>query len=296
MAVEIADLGFDHMELSHGIRVSLVPGILKAIDEGVIQVSTVHNFCPLPPGVNGAAPNLYQPSRRSQPEQDMWRRHTLRTLDFGARVGAKVMVTHSGSVDFFWRNPEAALEGYEANYTGDDLAVDDNFIALREKGLARMRKKQSPFIDRLLDNFRFLTKALEDTGIKLGLENREGFTELPLDLEIRGVLGQLEPAGCFGYWHDTGHAQLKERLGIISHEALLNDNKDRHLGFHLHNVSEEGDDHQPLYAGVIDWPMVRRFIQPHHICVLELSPRLRSAMVVDSLKFAREELGLGETG
>ena len=50
MLREIRDLGFDHAELSHGIRISLMPGILEAVDAGEIKISSLHNFCPLPDG------------------------------------------------------------------------------------------------------------------------------------------------------------------------------------------------------------------------------------------------------
>ena len=36
MLEEIRDLGFEYAELSHGIRLSLVPGILESFDSGVI--------------------------------------------------------------------------------------------------------------------------------------------------------------------------------------------------------------------------------------------------------------------
>ena len=62
MVEEIVGLGFKRIELSHGIRISLVPGILKAVEAGLVQISSVHNFCPLPNHVQHAAPNLYQPS------------------------------------------------------------------------------------------------------------------------------------------------------------------------------------------------------------------------------------------
>ena len=39
MVEEIVSLGFKRMELSHGIRILLVPGILQALDEGLIEVS-----------------------------------------------------------------------------------------------------------------------------------------------------------------------------------------------------------------------------------------------------------------
>ena len=51
MLREIRDLGFEYAELSHGIRISLMPGILEAVEAGEIKISTLHNFCPLPVGV-----------------------------------------------------------------------------------------------------------------------------------------------------------------------------------------------------------------------------------------------------
>ncbi|HET7625776.1 MAG TPA: sugar phosphate isomerase/epimerase, partial [Verrucomicrobiae bacterium] len=60
MLREIRELGFDYAELSHGTRISLLPGILDAVQAGEIKISTLHNFCPLPIGVNHSAPNLYQ--------------------------------------------------------------------------------------------------------------------------------------------------------------------------------------------------------------------------------------------
>ena len=59
MVQEMAGLGFGHVELSHGIRITLVPGILRAVEEGMVKIGYTHNFCPLPTGVNHAAPNLF---------------------------------------------------------------------------------------------------------------------------------------------------------------------------------------------------------------------------------------------
>ena len=58
---EIRDLGFTHAELSHGTRISLMPGILDAVAAGEMRISSLHNFCPLPMGVDRAAPNLCAP-------------------------------------------------------------------------------------------------------------------------------------------------------------------------------------------------------------------------------------------
>ena len=58
MLEEISALGFEYAELSHGIRISLLPGILDAVDAGIIKISSVHNFCPLPMGIDRPAPNI----------------------------------------------------------------------------------------------------------------------------------------------------------------------------------------------------------------------------------------------
>ena len=88
MLREIRDLGFQYAELSHGTRISLLPGILEAVDAGEIRISSLHNFCPLPMGVNYAAPNLYQFSAERPRERELAERYTLKTIEFAARVKA----------------------------------------------------------------------------------------------------------------------------------------------------------------------------------------------------------------
>src|SRR5256885_116975 len=99
MLREIRDLGFEYAELSHGIRISLLPGILEAVDAGEIKISTLHNFCPLPIGVNYSAPNLYQFSAEHPRERELAERYTLKTFEFAARVHAPAVVLHAGSIE-----------------------------------------------------------------------------------------------------------------------------------------------------------------------------------------------------
>mgnify|MGYP001087246744 CR=1 FL=1 len=109
---EIADLGFTHAELSHGIRIVLLPGVIRAVEEGVIKISSTHNFCPLPTGVTQSAPNLFEPSAREHREHEQWLRHTKRSIDFAAQIKARVLVLHLGSVKFLWFNPARKLKAF----------------------------------------------------------------------------------------------------------------------------------------------------------------------------------------
>src|SRR5215831_3598070 len=99
MLREIRELGFEYAELSHGTRISLMPGILQAVDAGEIKISSLHNFCPLPMGVEHSAPNLFQFSDERPRQRELAIKHTLKTLEFASRVHAPIVVLHLGSIE-----------------------------------------------------------------------------------------------------------------------------------------------------------------------------------------------------
>src|SRR5439155_10340588 len=71
MLREIKDkLGFDLIELGHGIRISLMPGIQKMFDAGKVRFSSLHNFCPLPVEVMAASPDCYKFSAAHPDERE----------------------------------------------------------------------------------------------------------------------------------------------------------------------------------------------------------------------------------
>lgn len=285
MLREIADLGFQRVELSHGIRISLVPGILKAVDEGFISVGTVHNFCPLPPGVTGAAPNLYQPTARNATERDLWFRYTIKTFDFAHRVGADLVVMHSGSIPFWFFDPEAKLEKVAGDTPPAELLALESYQKQWHKVRRKLERGAIRHLQLLKDSYARVIEFAKIKNVQLGIENREGVQELPLDHAMAQLLADLTEPDIFGYWHDAGHAQLKERAGIIAHRALLEANSARQFGFHLHDVCAEGKDHQEPGTGTVDWAMLRTFVRPEHRLVLELSPRLSAEAVVRSHDF-----------
>src|SRR5580700_9760896 len=140
MLKEMADLGFERVELSHGIRITLVPGILKAVEEGVIKVGSIHNFCPLPVGVLHAAPNLFQPSAADDREREQWVRQSKRSIDFAAQVGASVLVCHLGSVKYLWLPPDRRMEAYLSRNPAAAASGDKVYAALVGKALHNLRK------------------------------------------------------------------------------------------------------------------------------------------------------------
>lgn len=286
MIREIADLGFSHAELSHGIRIVLVPGVIRAVEEGIIKIASTHNFCPLPTGVLHAAPNHFEPSALRAAEHEQWIRYTKRSIDFAAQIQAKLIVVHLGSVRFLWRNPEKHIDEFQEAHPDAKLPDDTDYQKLLKKSLARLRKAAPKYYDRMVKSLETVIPYAAEKNINLGLENREAFTELPLDDTFPALFDKLPTPNTCGYWHDAGHANLKERLGLLNHREHLEQNAAKTLGFHLHDVNDENRDHQPIGTGRIDFEMISSFWRPHHLLTLELSPRTKS----EDIKLSKQRI------
>ena len=63
--------------------------------------------------------------------------------------------------------------------------------------------------------------AAEAQGLKLGVGNRQGLEHLPLESDFQFLFRELaSPA--LGYWHDVGHGQIKENLGLSATRCTWN--------------------------------------------------------------------------
>jgi sugar phosphate isomerase/epimerase len=267
MLREIRDLGFDHAELSHGIRLSLVPGIIDAVDAGEIKISTLHNFCPLPVGVTQAAPNLYEFSAESPRDRELAIKHTLKTFEFAVRVKAPLVVLHLGSMDLkdYGGKLEEMLERGEKD--------SPRFHKLVAEAELKREARKSKFFERTKETLRQLLPEAEKRGLKLGCENREAVQEIPLEGDFKLFFRELNSPNLI-YWHDTGHAQIKENLGFIRHAMHLESLADRLAGFHIHDVQFPARDHCAPGSGMIDFAALQPFVKPEHIKVFEFSSKM----------------------
>jgi sugar phosphate isomerase/epimerase len=267
MLREIRELGFACAELSHGTRVSLMPGILDAVNAGEIRISSLHNFCPLPMGVNHAAPNLYQFSDERPRQRELAERYTLKTIEFAARLQAPLVVLHLGSIElknYTDKLLEMAGRGERESPRYRKLCAE-----LDEKRAAKKEK----FVERTYEVLRKLLPAAASHGIKLGVENRQSLEELPIEGDYPFLFREIPDANLV-YWHDTGHAQIKDNLGFIQHALHLESLRDRLAGFHIHDVQFPGRDHCPPGSGMIDFAALKPMVKPEHIKVFEFSPAI----------------------
>lgn len=286
MLREIRELGFEYAELSHGIRISLIPGILEAVDAGEIRISTLHNFCPLPIGINWPAPNLYKFTAEDSRERMSAWKHTLKTFEMAERVKARLVVLHSGQVEL--KDYNEKLEAMVARGERES----PRYRRLVEEVEEKRERKKEPAQDLALELIGRLAAEASSRGLLLGIENREAVEEIPFDHDISFFLAQLPEN--VRYWHDCGHAQIKENLGFLLHAMHLGDLAPRLAGLHIHDVIADAEgqhDHCPPGSGMIDYAALKPFVRPDHIKVIELSPGVAAEDVKRGYAFIRSVWG-----
>ena len=267
MLHEMRDLGFEYAELSHGIRISLLPGIISAVDAGEIKISTLHNFCPLPMGVDRAAPNIFKFSADNPRERENAFKHTVKTLEMAARVKAPLVVLHMGCVE---------MKDYTdklLDLLGEGKKDTPKYQKLCEEAIMKRESKKEKHVEFANEMLRRLVAEAEPHGLKLGIENREAIEEIPFETDYPLFFKEF-PSPSVVYWHDTGHAQIKENLGFIHHAMHLESFSPRLHGFHIHDVQFPGRDHCAPGTGMIDFGALQPMVKPEHIKVFEFSPGL----------------------
>ncbi len=267
MLREIRSLGFEYAELSHGIRISLVPGIIEAVEAGEIKISTLHNFCPLPIGINYPAPNIFKFTATDRREREYAWKHSLKTLETAQRLGAKLVVLHSGQVDI--KDYQDKLEEMVINGQKDT----PKYRKLVEEVESKREKKKDEALRLSLEIIGGLAQHAAERGLLLGVENRESVAEIPFDHDLAFFIASLPDN--VRYWHDCGHAQIKQDLGFLNHREHLESLAPRLAGFHIHDVVSNAEgihDHCPPGSGEIDYAALQPLVKPEHIKVIELSP------------------------
>lgn len=286
MLQEAAEMGFEYVELGHSTTNRTMEGIERAVREGVVRVSSLHNFCPVPPFAKGAAPNLFSPSTRNALESRQWQRHTKNTLEFARAFSARAVVCHCGELSYFFSRPDSKIAAIldEKGYEG--LGDSEDYLKLLErfKKKAAVRSERRDYKN-IAKNISAIHEIAEEIGVFLGLENREAYSELPLDWNIEAFFEALSSLPRAKFWHDVGHSKRKELARMGSQLELAERTSSAVCGWHLHDCSESGKDHIAIGSGCIDFKALSKFFDTKkHIFTLELNRAVGRADAVDSLK------------
>ncbi len=274
MLEEIFALGFDRVELGHGIRQSLWEGVEKFLADRPMAVTSLHNFCPLPVEIQGSAPDCYQCTSASEAERDRARYYTLQTIDYAQRLGVSRVVMHLGSVAKWDYTERLVRSIFAGRY------LDRRYVRLK---LEAIRKREAvATYDRVVEWLQPALAHAKAAGVTLGIENRIGIETFPSEREFRRLFKEIGD-GSIGYWHDFGHAQVRHNLTLLDHAEWLAEMAPRLIGCHIHDVQFPARDHRVPFSGMIDFPALTPALTAEQPMVWELSSNASKDDIVAAL-------------
>ena len=262
MVSELKKLGFDSIELSVHVTPSMAEEVLALVERGRVRICSLHNYCPLPDGIERekAAGNILVLSSTDEAERAKAVEQTRRTIEWAARLGAPTIVMHLGRVPLDVRQREALTYIGAGNREQAKAIVTED---LMERAAVR-----APYIESVIRSLQEVAPYAEQLGVKLGLETRYYFAEIPSLDEFMMIFKNVS-SPALGYWHDTGHAHTMETLGIGSQDDFLKKYGDRLIGMHLHDAVG-GSDHRAIGRGNVDFWKVLSYAKPDTQLVFEI--------------------------
>ena len=283
---EITGLGFTALEVEYRVSEDAIPGITEVVQEGRVEVLSVHNYAPLPRGEKssnwgGDKLSLAAPDEAERKEAV---RLTGGTIELARRLNAQAVILHVGDVNvgrkYFQELSEMARA--EGSRSADAAR-------LREDIKGRRSALRPRYLEATVRSLKDVLGSLGDSGIKICLENRYYYHQIPLPDEVVTLREELtSPDLC--YWHDTGHAHVQEALGFGSHAVSLG-LLSRHLfGMHVHDAVFV-DDHQAPGGGEVDFAGLLAMVPASALKVMELASSVKKQDVVSGARYL-ETLGV----
>jgi sugar phosphate isomerase/epimerase len=274
MLQEILDLGFEYVELGHGIRLSLMEGVQRMFEQGKVKFSSLHNFCPLPVEITRASPDCYKFSSPDDRERERAVRFSFQTIDFAARLGAKFVVLHLG------RTPIDDYTDKLIRMAEVGLGTSRGYVQVKLECIKKREAKAEGFVRRAKECLRRISDYAGEKGIRLGVESRHSYEEIPNEVEMLDVLKEFNLPH-IGYWHDFGHVQVKHNLGFLDHVEWMAQVAPRLLGCHLHDTVWPGRDHMAPFAGDVEFDRLIPLLPKDMLFVFEMSPRRTREEIIE---------------
>ncbi|MCX6023360.1 MAG: sugar phosphate isomerase/epimerase [Chloroflexi bacterium] len=272
--------GFAWIELNH----QFPPEWLSSIDYSGprIGISSLHDPCPnrTMPGTGRRASSF------NLADTDEAGRATAvdiarATIDLAGGLGAEAVVIHLGTTQ-----RRSAQEAELRRMYNEGQAESPEFAELRERLIAERARHAGPALEAARRSLHELAAHAGERGVRLGLENRQDYMEMPGIDEMGELLSEVDPAVA-GFWYDVGHATLLDRLGFIPHAEWLRRYGPRMVGCHLHDVIGATDHHAPG-TGDVDWTLVASGIPATALRVMEVHHSAEPEAMKAALPFLRE--------
>ncbi|MBI4498347.1 MAG: sugar phosphate isomerase/epimerase [Chloroflexi bacterium] len=276
--------GYTHIELNHQFPPAWLAehdaGALNGLD---ITISSVHDPCPNAPLEGGRYPWSFQLAALDEDERRVAVAIAKGSIDLADRTGARAVVLHLGTTGWYGAEEQRLRQLWT-----ERGPQDAEFLQMREHLVGERALRQDAAVTQARRTLRELTAYAGERGIRLGLENRQDYMELPGIEEMGTLLDEADPA-VVGFWYDVGHAVLLDRLGFVPHERWLARYGPRLIGAHLHDVIGITDHRAPgVPGGTVPWDLVARSLPAAALRVLEINQHTDEALVQRAAAFLRE--------
>jgi sugar phosphate isomerase/epimerase len=248
--------GFRRFELSH-----IVTGeLLNGLEPGQFEISSLHAPCPnLRRGEDGLHLAALEREKRMTALKMI-----EGTIDAAIRFSASTVVVHMGQVDI----DVALIQRLQRAYRAGKRETAAYRSLLEQITVARITRREAHF-GAALQSLEMLVRYARERGVRLGLENRVDYHEIPSLEEMKDLLYTFDD-GTVGYWHDTGHAHVTAALGFTPAQDWLRALGKRLFGLHLHDV-QGINDHRVAGVGEVDFAALRPYLTPVVIPVCEFA-------------------------
>ncbi|MFB3897262.1 MAG: sugar phosphate isomerase/epimerase family protein [bacterium] len=264
---EILHAGYTHIEAEYRLTAEMLAVLVSMHKRKEITIVSLHNFCPIPEILKreqGSGDALLLTSL-DEDERTLAVKYSKKTIELANDLGNVPVVFHTGYVQ--------VKERHKSTHNLVELIKQDKQEEAEKSFLEMQITRQKyiqPHFDQLLRSLDTLNEYGFRYGVKLGIENRYHYYDIPDFTEMGTILNNFA-GGNIGYWHDVGHAQMFEYLNLRKHQEFLEAYADKIIGIHLHDMVADRD-HQAPGKGHIDFKMVAKYLKPETVRILEVHP------------------------
>lgn len=275
-----AAAGYTHIEVSHSTDMT---GLRALADQGVLPLSSLHAPTPRTRDAAGRWNTDLNLASEHEGERLAAVEQTLHTIDLAAEVGAEFVVLHLGSAGSSVLRGDGALRRmhHSAARTADWVQAE------REQACAERMTRAPVAIVAAARSLAVLATRAEQLRVRLAIENRVWYHEIPLPEEAQSLLAEYDPA-LVGYWHDVGHAEILARLGLVERDRWFRLLGDRIMGCHLHDMNGIVD-HRAPGTGDVEWSYVARGVTNAAVRTLEINQHEPEALLANAREHLQRE-------
>lgn len=281
MIQEILEMGFTCVELGYDTRVDKLAGIRRMVAEKAVRVNSLHNFCPVPVTAPQAHPEIYTFVHADRRIRELAVQQTIRTVEFAAELGARVVVTHCGYAEV-----RAGTRDLMDAFARTGL-FSPQYEAVKSRLQLERDKRSAACVAQLEEALTALLPHLEQHRVVLALENLPSWEAVPNEIEFERLARRFN-SPWIRYWHDIGHGKIRDNMGFVNVERWFERLLPHLAGMHVHDVSNKLQDHTMPPRGEVDFTFFTPHVQRDIVRVIEPRTSTPRAEVVEALAFLKQ--------